>query len=87
MKGVGDKVVSLAQRRLRATEEVWPPTFLCSQGPTLESWEKLELCDTRAGGALCLPSLCVRVICSPPWPFLPGSGKTAVETHNFSAMI
>lgn len=51
MKGVGDKVVSLAQRRLRATEEVRPPTFLCSQGPTLESWGKLELCDTRAGGA------------------------------------
>lgn len=51
MKGVGDKVVSLAQRRLRATKEVWPPTFLCSQGPTLESWEKLELCDTSTSGA------------------------------------
>lgn len=57
MKGVGDKVVSPAQRRLRATEEVWPSTFLCSQGPTLESGEKLELCVTRAGGAFCLPSL------------------------------
>lgn len=86
MKGVGDKVVSLAQRRLRATEEVRPPTFLCFQGLTLESWEKLELLTPGQVGPSACP-LCRGVICSPPWPLLPVSGKTAVETHNFSDMI